>query len=135
MLEAIAALGAAGEFFVAAREVAVVFRLDLAAFVLGHVPSPCDPLGAQRRETLRGIGRLLGVAPWPAAIVNADGLVRLQIAAEIFRRRETDLAERNAHVGMQLAVYVNAPRVRHDVIGALRFEGIFGRDHRSRQLN
>ena len=129
MLEAISALGAAGEFFVAAREVAVVLRLDLAAFVLGDVPSPCDPFGAQRREALRGIGRLIGVAPRSAAIVNADRFVRLEVAAEIFRRRETDLAERDAHVGMQFAVDVNAPRVRHDVIGALRFEGVFGRDH------
>ena len=40
MLEAIPALGLAGEFCVAAREVAVVLRFDLAAFVLGDVPSP-----------------------------------------------------------------------------------------------
>ena len=43
VVEAILALGLAGEFFVAAREVAVVLRFDLAAFVLGDVPSPTDP--------------------------------------------------------------------------------------------
>ncbi len=52
MVEAVLALGLAGEFFVAAREVAVVFRFDLAAFVLGHVPSPADPFLAQGRECL-----------------------------------------------------------------------------------
>ena len=56
LFEAVFALGGAGEFFVAAREVAVVLGLDLAAVVLGHVPSPADPFGAERREALGGIG-------------------------------------------------------------------------------
>ncbi len=46
LFEAVLALGLAGEFFVAAREVAVVLGLDLAAVVLGDVPSPADPFGA-----------------------------------------------------------------------------------------
>ena len=52
MIEAIPALGLAGEFFVATRKVAVVFRFDLAAFVLGHVPSLADPFLAQGRNAL-----------------------------------------------------------------------------------
>ena len=60
MLEAVFALGVAGEFFVAAGEVAVVLGLDLAAVVLGDVPSPADPFGADGREALGRIGRLIG---------------------------------------------------------------------------
>ena len=50
IFEAIPALGLAGEFFVTTREVAVVFRFDLAALVVGDVPSPADPFLAQGRN-------------------------------------------------------------------------------------
>src|SRR5947209_11759730 len=35
---------------------------------------------------------------------------------------------------MQLAFHVNATAIRHHVVGALRFEGVFGRDHRNQSL-
>ena len=62
----------------------------------------------------------------PLRVVDADRLVRLELAAEIFRRREADLAERDADVGMDFAFDVNALRIRHHVVGGFRFEGVFG---------
>ena len=61
----------------------------------------------------------LRIAPRAARVVDADRFVRLEVAVEILRRREADLAERNAHVGMDFAFDVNALRIGHHVVGAL----------------
>ena len=129
MVEAVFALGLAGEFFVAPREVAVVFRFDLAAIVLGNVPSPADPCLAQGRDTFARVAGKFRVAPWAAGVVDADRLVRLELAVEIFRRREADLAERDADFGMDFAFDVDALRIGHHVVGGFGFEGVFGCDH------
>ncbi len=129
MVEAVLALGLAGEFFVAAREIAVVFGFDLAAVVFGDVASPADPFLAQGRDALARVAGKFRIAPRAAAFVDADGFVRLELAVEIFRRREADLAERDAHFGMDFAFDVNALRIGHHVVGGFWFEGVFGCDH------
>ena len=65
----------------------------------------------------------------PLRVVDADRLVRLELAVEIFRRREADLAERDADFGMDFAFDVNALRIGHHVVGGFGFEGVFGCDH------
>src|SRR4051812_31912886 len=132
MLEAILALGGAGELFVAAREVAIVLGLHFPAVVLGDVIPAADPIEAEWGKTFNRVKRHAWIAPRAAAIVDADRLVRLQFAAERFRVRLRDLPERDTNVGMQFAFDINAPAIRHHVVAALRFEGVFGRDHKGR---
>src|SRR5687767_3601573 len=118
----------AGVFGVFAGKIAVVLRLHFATVVFLHVSSLQNPIATQRRQALIGGARERRIAPWPAAIIDAHGLIRRDRAGVRLRRCDFDLPHRHANVLMQRALNVNL-FARRQLFAAVRFERIFGRDH------
>src|SRR5438552_13697965 len=85
MFKAVAAFGAARELFVTAREVAVVFRLHVAAFVFGDVVALQNPIATQRGDSIFDIAIKTGIAPHAARVVHAYRLIYLDFAVKTFR--------------------------------------------------
>ena len=76
------------------------------------------------------VDMLIGVAPWTAGVVDADGLVHFDLAAHCFCRGETDLAERDAEVEMELSGEVDLAGIR-EVVAAIDDRGCVGRFFRA----
>ena len=118
----------AGELGVLAGEIAIVHRLHFAAVVFLDVAALAESSRAQRGQTFLDAAGERRIAPRPGAIIDAHRFVRLDGAVEGFGGREFDLAHRHAHVGVNLAGQIDAFGVGQ-LFAAVRFEGIFGRDH------
>ena len=84
-------------------QVSIVDRRDRAPGGLFHIAAVANPFCPQCRQAFRYIDMLIGIAPRAARVVNADRLIHLDLAAHRFRRRERDLAEWDAEIGMLLA--------------------------------
>ena len=110
-------------------KVAVILRNDGAPLVLLHVAALQDPVLADARQALLDIALEAGIAPGAAGIVNADGGVGFDLAAHRLGMRERDLAHGHAQAGVDAALQVNAAAVGQG-LGALRFDGVFGSDHK-----
>ena len=126
------ALGLAGVFSVFAAEVAVVLREHLAAVVGFHIRAGSDPRGARRGQTFIGGAGESRIAPRPRAVIDAHRSIFLQRSAEGLRRRKSDLAERHPNLRIKLTRHIH-PRAGGELVGAVGFDGVFGRDHRKRK--
>src|SRR6266404_7090573 len=94
------------------RKPAIIDRLNSAPFVFFDIATVPDPFCAQRRKTLCYVPLKIGIAPWPAGVINAHRVVRLNIAVHRFCWGESDFAERHTNVGMDFAQDVNLAAVR-----------------------
>ena len=82
------------------REIAVINRRDLPAFDFFDIAAVTNPFLPQCRQALLNITLKIWIAPRAAGVLNTHRLIALKAAAKIFGRRERDLAERNAKIGM-----------------------------------
>ena len=119
----------ARELGVFAREIAVVLRLHFAAVVFLDVAAFQNPVAAQRGQTFVGRAGERGIAPRPAAIIDAHGRILLNRAGVRFGVADFNLAHGHAKVGMKLAGNKNL-FAGGQLFAAVRFEGFFGRDHK-----
>ena len=95
----------ARELGVFAGEIAVVHRLHFATVVFLDVAALQNPFAAQCGQAFLGRAGELRIAPRPAAIIDAHGLVRLQShRCKTFVGVSFDFAHRHAHIGVQLAL-------------------------------
>ena len=94
------------------RKPAIIDRLNFAPFVFLDIAAAAYPFCAQRRKSLRDIAMKIGIAPWPAGVVNAHRVVRPNIAVHRFCWGQSDFAERHTNVGMNFARDVNLFRIR-----------------------
>src|SRR5262249_47839558 len=91
----------------------VIDRLNFSSFDFLNITARENPFSSQGRKPLNwikrhGLSRTGTItSPGAARVVDADRFVHLDLARHCFRRRERDLAERNANVGMNFARAVN----------------------------
>ena len=109
-------------------KITIINRLHFASGTFLHVAALENPIAAQRRQARLDPAGESWVAPRTAAIIHAHRRVHLNLAVERFRRRQFDFAHRHAHAGVQLALDIN-PLAGGQLLAAVRFERIFGRDH------
>jgi len=79
------------------REIAVVFRLYIAALILFYVTASNNPTASKRRQTLANIATDSRIIPGPAVIVNSNWRVLLDRAIKVSGDVLTNLAKRNAY--------------------------------------
>ena len=84
--------------------------------------------GAVRAGLPRFAGEC-GVAPWPAAIINAHGRIFLDRTGVRLGVAHGNLAHGHPHLGMNLACDIN-PFAVGQLLAAMRFERFFGGDHK-----
>ena len=101
-------LGGAGILGMLAGEVAVVHGLNFTPLVGSDVTALLDPALAQGWKALRGVTVEIGVAPGAAAVIDADGIVRLEFAREVLGGGELDLAHRDADLRMDRSLDIDA---------------------------
>jgi hypothetical protein len=91
-----------------AGEVAIVHRLDFAAFISGHIAALLNPAPTLGGKSLRGITIESRISPGATAVIDADRIIGLQLSGEILGRGECNLAHRDVHLGMQSPLYVDS---------------------------
>ena len=120
-----------GVFGVVFGEVAIVTRLDSAAFVGFHVTTTFDPRAAQGREARFHGALVIWVTPGAGGVINTDGSVFFDLAVETLRGAELDLTHGHLHIGVNLTLDIDAGR-GGELLAGMWFEGVFGGDHEGR---
>lgn len=89
-------------------QIPIINWLNFAAFDFLRISARENPISPQRWQPLNCIDRHALITPWPARVVDAHWFVRLEVAVEIFGRREAYFAKRDADIGMDFAFDVDA---------------------------
>jgi hypothetical protein len=82
--------------------------LNLAALIGSDIVALLDPALTECRKSFRGITIETGITPGAAAVVDADRSIRLQLAGEVLGWREFDLSHRDADLGMECSLNIDA---------------------------
>jgi hypothetical protein len=111
-------------------KIAIIARGHWTAFIFCRVATPEKPIAPERRQTVLHVAPEIRVAPRTTRVVHAHGFVPLNLTGDTLRRRELNFPYRHAEIFVNCPGQINAFAVGQ-LGGAVKFEGIFGSDHKS----
>ena len=113
-------------------EIAVVLRLHFATVVGLDIAAFQNPLAAQGGQAFLGSAFEIRIAPWPRAVIDADGLVLFDAPVESLGVVQGDLAHRHFHLRVDFSLDINSGRCGQLRAGFVVFAlsgGFFWADH------
>src|SRR5438477_8934679 len=98
-------------------KISIINRLNFSSVDFFDITAFQNPISSQGRQALNWVKRHAWIAPRTARVINPHRFVDLDLAGHRFGRRETDLAEWHAKIGMNFAGDVNLFRIRQRIGG------------------